>query len=403
MNRNHLFIGISSAALIAVLVIQVSWLLRTARAKEELFNEKAAMVLTRTAEALSLDSIACNNLRLQGNQNEKEKIDSLFKYYMKLYNFKALYYFEVSQGTETTQTLNPFLPANNTYKACVDDQSGKNGIELKLLVPDKQRFILEEMSLLFVASIILIIIVLVLFWRTTLLLLKEKKLSQQTTDLLNNMTHEFKTPLTNIALATKMIMKEMPEQSEKLKHYTGILLSEQERLKQQVELTLSMTALEKGEIPLAQSSVDMHQLIQQVLMGFKIQFEASNAILRTQLKAQHHTITGDRLHLQIALNNLIDNALKYSGINPEITIETYNNNHTLVIKISDNGIGIDTAYHQHIFEKFYRVPMGNVHDVKGFGLGLTYTKKITELHKGHIEVMSEPKKGATFIISLPYA
>lgn len=363
------------------------------------------MILTRTAEALSQDTITCNNLRLHGKHDEKQKIDSLFKHYMKLYNFKAAYYFEVSPDTATkSQTLSPFMPGSaDSYMACINDQAGKKGIELKLLVPDKQRFILEEMSLLFVASILLILIVLVLFWRTTLSLLKEKKLSQQTTDLLNNMTHEFKTPLTNIALATKLMMKEVSKPDGKLKHYTDILLNEQERLKQQVELTLSMTALEKGEMSLAQNTIDVHSLIKQVVSGFKIQFEASNAVLNLHLDAKKPAVTGDHLHLQLALNNLVDNALKYSNGTPEISIETLNSNTALIITISDKGIGIDTSYHQKIFEKFFRVPMGDVHNVKGFGLGLTYTKKIIELHKGSVEVISESQKGTTFTITLPNA
>ncbi|HEY1037771.1 MAG TPA: HAMP domain-containing sensor histidine kinase, partial [Bacteroidia bacterium] len=280
----------------------------------------------------------------------------------------------------------------------------RNGFELKLHFPEKEQYILAEMGIPFFSSVVLICVVLILFWKTTLSLLKEKQISEHNTDFLNNMTHEFKTPLTNIALAGKMMIKEPAiKEEEKIKHYAGIILEENEKLRLQVEQMLSMTALERGEIPLRKTELDFHQLIRDSLKTISVQVENKQGILKTELNAEQYKVTGDKTHLTNAFANLVDNAIKYSGTKPELFIQTINIAQNLVIRIADKGIGIDKEYQDKVFDKFFRVPTGDVHDVKGFGLGLAYTKTIIELHQGSIEVQSEKGKGTTFIITIPRA
>ena len=258
--------------------------------------------------------------------------------------------------------------------------------------------------MLFITSVALLLIVLVMFWRTTVSLLKEKEISEHTTDFLNNMTHEFKTPLTNIALAGKMIQKDVgATREDKIKHYSGIILEENEKLRLQVEQVLSMTALERGEIPLLKTEVDVHTLIQDCVKRIAIQIEGKQGNITLHLNATRFVVIADKTHLANTLCNLLDNALKYSTDKPEINILTFNEGSRLVMEISDNGIGIEKDYREKVFEKFFRVPTGNVHNVKGFGLGLAYIKKIIELHEGTIVLRSEAGKGTTFIIHLPYA
>jgi two-component system phosphate regulon sensor histidine kinase PhoR len=233
--------------------------------------------------------------------------------------------------------------------------------------------------------------------------MKEKEISERTTDFLNNMTHEFKTPLTNIGLAGKMIIKDSNiKQEDKIKHYTGIILEENDKLKLQVEQVLSMTALEKGEIPLQETELDFHQLINACLKNITIQIENRHGHLKLNLDAERFVVMGDKTHLTNALCNLIDNAIKYSKDKPELWIQTSNVGQNLMIAISDKGIGIEKEYREKVFDKFFRVPTGDIHDVKGFGLGLAYIKKIVELHRGTIELESEKEKGTTFIMTLPY-
>ena len=415
LNRTYIYITVSSIALLAVLIIQVNWIFRTAKIKEELFNEKANMVLSRTTETLRSDKETCRKIGacaemdstsepvVKLGTNEVHKIDSLLTHYMRFYNFHIDYSFVVAKpGFVTAQNENGF--ANHIYYKPLEEGAGKNEIELKLIFPEKKQFIIAEMGTLFITSVILIPVVLVMFWQTILSLLKEKKISEHTSGFLNNMTHEFKTPLTNIALAGKMILKDPAvETGNKIKHYSGIILEENEKLRLQVEQVLSMTALERGEIPLRKTELDFHELINESVRCISIQIENKQGNLKLNLDAERVAVTGDRNHLINALSNLIDNAIKYSGKNPEIAVQTSNNGGNLVVVISDDGIGIEKEYQKRVFDKFFRVPTGDVHDVKGFGLGLAYVKKIVELHGGTIRLQSEKGKGSTFTITLPNA
>jgi len=408
LNRTYLFIAVSSVALFIVLIIQVSWIVQTAKIKEELFNEKANMVLSKTAEALYSDTATFKNLQVCIDSNEVHTIDSLLNYYMKSYNIHIDYFFEVKQAPATakneTGLLSKYYPEQpGSYKTCLKEEDSKTELELKLVFPEKEQFIIAEMRTPFITSVILILVVLVMFWQTILSLTKEKKISERTTDFLNNMTHEFKTPLTNISLAGKMMTKDSNiRQEDKVKHYSGIILEENEKLSRQVEQVLSMTALERGEVPLRKIELDFHQLIHDALKQISIQIENRQGNVTLLLEADRFMVTGDRTHLTNALCNLLDNAIKYSPERPELSIRTSNNGPDLIVVISDNGIGIEKEYQKEVFNKFYRVPTGDVHNVKGFGLGLAYIKTIVELHEGSITLQSEKGKGTAFTITLPY-
>jgi two-component system, OmpR family, phosphate regulon sensor histidine kinase PhoR len=408
-NRTKLFIVITAVALLLVLIIQLNWVFQSAKAKEELFNEKANMVLARTTDALLSNKKACENLETSVEKNEIQTIDSLFKYYLKFYNFHINYSFEVIKPTATPASYN----ANWMNKKNVDQQgcyeknldvfAVKNGLQLKLIFPEKKQFILAALGPLFITSVILTLLVIVLFWRTTVALVNERNSSEHTSDFLNNMTHEFKTPLTTIALAGKMMVKASTiQQEEKIKQYSEIILEENEKLRQQVEQVLSMTALERGEIPLIKTTLDFHILLHNALKCMAIQLENKQGKLELNLEAKKHIILGDKTHLINVLCNLIDNAIKYALKKPAILIQTSHTDSDLIITIADKGIGIEKKYQKKIFDKFFRVPTGNVHDVKGFGLGLAYIKKIVALHHGTIAVESEKGKGTIFTITLPH-
>ena len=400
LNRTNLFIFISSLALLIVLIIQVNWIFQMAKTKEALFNEKANIVLSKTAEAISADEQACKRLDNCVDDNQVQKIDSMFTHYMTFYNFHMDYSFEVIKPSDAYINRGN-ANRSSVYNKRLEEEVSKKGLELVLFLPEKKQFIIAEMGPLFITSILLIIIVLILFWRTTRSLIKEKKISERTTEFLNNMTHEFKTPLTNIALAGKMIRKDTTvHQVDKVKHYSGIILEENEKLRLQVEQVLSMTALERGEIPIQKTTLDFHELIRQAVKCISIQVENKKGKLDLQLNADQRTIQGDKTHLTNALSNLIDNAIKYSTEAPEILIETNDTGESLIFTISDKGIGIEKEHQQNVFENFYRIPTGNVHDVKGFGLGLAYVKTIIALHNGTIALHSEKGQGTTFKITL---
>ncbi|MBK6833341.1 MAG: HAMP domain-containing histidine kinase [Bacteroidetes bacterium] len=412
-NRTNIFIAISSIALLIVLIIQLNWISQTAKNKEEVFNEKATIVRARVTESLSKDKVISQKLQLGAGKNERRKIDSLLKQQMNFYNFHADYFFEVIPSmppmplmldTNINASNSDKQPEQACYTKSLDELSNKNGWELKLTFPNKEESILSEMGAPFITAVVLILIVLILFWRTTLSLIAEKRIAEHTTDFLNNMTHEFKTPLTNISLAGKMITKDSTSKNEeKIKHYSSIILEENEKLRLQVEQVLSMTALERGEIPLQKTELDFHQLLSDCLKSINIQIENKQGDLKLNLNADNIVVTGDKTHLANAFSNLIDNAIKYSKEKPAINIQTVNRDQHLIITITDKGIGIDKQYHKQVFGKYFRVPTGNVHDIKGFGLGLAYVKKIIELHGGAIELESELGNGTTFTITLPNA
>lgn len=417
LNQTYLFIAVSFIALIIVLIIQVNWIYETADIKENIFNEKANMVLAKTADVLAKDTATVKSLELNVGVNEKRKIDSLFNHYMKIYNIEIKYSFSVRPFVPTfknevaVQNELKMNPGEGRYQTCVTETStkngkgtiSKNGIDLQLIFPDKDEFIMAEMGIPFISSVLLIVIVLITFWQTVMSLIKEKRISEHTTDFLNNMTHEFKTPLTNIALAGKMMVKDANiHQEDKIKHYASIILEENEKLRLQVEQVLSMAALERGEIPLRKTDLNMHQMIQECLKCMSVQIEHKQCLITSALDAKNFIIHGDKTHLTNALCNLIDNALKYSVQEPELLIQTLNKDNKLIITLCDNGIGIEHEYQKKVFDNFFRVPTGDVHDVKGFGLGLTYIKNIIELHEGSIELQSDKGKGTAFIITLPY-
>jgi len=417
-NRTYLFIIISSVALAIVLIIQLAWIIRTARIKEDIFNEKAHMILTRTAEALSDDPATRRNPEILVGEEDVHKIDSLFSHYLKLYNLKIDHYFEIKPvGSDFKKIQGLMVPKNNflhaakdpsninsekygSYQTCLDETPGRNSLELKLVFPDKAQYIRAEMGLPFISSVILILLVLIISWRTVFSLLKEKRIAEHTTDFLNNMTHEFNTPLTNISLAGRMIIKDEPG-GDKVRHFAGIIIEENEKLQHQVEQVLGMTALQRGEIPIRRENIDMHQVIEKVIRSFSIREDMANGKINILLAAEDHIVTGDRTHLSNAIRNIIDNAVKYSGKQPVISIKTKNIAGRLVIDISDSGCGIDPVFHKKVFDKFFRVPTGDVHDVKGFGLGLPYVRWIAEQHGGSIGLKSRINSGTTFTIELP--
>jgi two-component system, OmpR family, phosphate regulon sensor histidine kinase PhoR len=397
-------------ALLIVLIFQVNWIIETASVKKQLFDEKANIVLSKTAEALTSDIATFKKLNDTVGKNEVRTIDSIFKYYMAAYNIHIDYYFEVKLNRELTEsqlTNSPYTPGCSEKQYCIQAPGPtpkESPLGLKLVFPDEDEYIFAEMGVQFITSVILIIVVFLLSLRTVLSLIREKKIRQQTTDFVNNMTHEFKTPLTNIALASKMMVKENNiGKEEKIHFYADIILQENIRLKEHVDQILKMTEFEKDDMPLHKTETDIHSLIKEVTKNISLQIENTLGNIQTSLVAERYKISCDRVHLVNALNNLLDNAIKYSAGKPDISVKTANSKDKLLISVSDKGIGIGEEHISKVFTKFFRVPTGNIHDVKGFGIGLTYTKKVIELHNGSIEVESEKGKGTSFIISLPYA
>lgn len=270
---------------------------------------------------------------------------------------------------------------------------------LYVYFPNTQDFILRNMWTVFISSILLILMIGGVFYSSVSTMLKQKKLADIKNDFINNMTHEFKTPISTISLAVEVMKdNEVKKDGSKMSRYLNIIQDENRRLGTQVEKVLQMALLDKGEVKLRLGEVDVHETIEQVLTNLSVQIEQKNGIVNLELEAENPVIEADEVHLTNIIYNLLDNANKYSPENPEITIRTENVGNSLKISILDKGIGMTKEQIARIFERFYRVPTGNLHDVKGFGLGLSYVKKMVESHNGQIFVESKLGEGSKFEI-----
>ena len=217
------------------------------------------------------------------------------------------------------------------------------------------------------------------------------------------MTHEFKTPIATINLAADSINSPMISgKPDKVGRFAKIIKQENQRMLSQVEKVLQMALLDKKDFKLKKSQIDVHDIIKQAAEHNELKLASKNGEIKCDLEAGNSIIKADNTHIVNIVNNLLDNANKYSPDNPKINIKTYNENNGLSLEISDNGIGMTKEQKKHIFDKFYRVHTGNVHNVKGFGLGLSYVKAMVDAHNGNISVSSELGKGSTFKIHLPF-
>jgi len=234
-------------------------------------------------------------------------------------------------------------------------------------------------------------------------IIKQEKLSIMKNDFINNMTHEFKTPISTISLACQALTDDdIPKSRDMYNSYINIIEEENKRLGSMAEKILQSAIIEKAEMNLNLVVINIDELIINVVRKVEIQINQKGGEISLNLEAQNNQIKGDPVHISNVVNNLLDNAIKYSHEAPKIKISTVDEENCMLIKIADNGIGISKSNHKRIFEKLYRVPTGNVHEVKGFGLGLTYVKAIVERHKGRISVESQLGKGTTFFVRIPH-
>ena len=250
---------------------------------------------------------------------------------------------------------------------------------------------------------IIVVLVMIFFGYTITVILRQKRLSEVKTDFINNMTHELKTPISTIGLSSEMLMRsDFSNDPEKLQRYASIIYKENKRLEHQVERVLNVAQLDKEELTLKKEAVDVHELLIEAKENFDINQLDQGGSIQLDLQAETSAVNADPVHITNVVYNLLDNAVKYCDTTPQIKVKTTNDKKGIVIEISDNGIGIKREDLKMIFDKFFRVPTGNLHNVKGFGLGLYYVKLIIESHGGKIEVKSKPGEGTIFTVSLPY-
>jgi len=320
---------------------------------------------------------------LSGDQVQS---DQFFKYYM--------------DSTHNTNVVVPLVPQPGS-----DWENISRDEYLVVIVPNQKSIVFREISGLLTGIILFTIIIIVAFFITLRALLNQKKLSEIKSDFINNMTHEFKTPLATISLAVDSLRNEKVQGNpEKMQYFIHIIKEENKRMNKQVETILQAALMDRNEMQVNKKLLSAHQLIESAVMNVELALKEKQGEIKTNLSATSDMIMADEVHIVNVLTNLLDNAIKYSkqdGLSIEISTEK--NHKNIRIKIKDNGIGMNRETLHRIFEKFYRAHTGNLHNVKGFGLGLSYVKSIIEAHQGQIKAESTLGVGSTFTITLPLA
>lgn len=279
----------------------------------------------------------------------------------------------------------------------------RKGESLAVVFPRRTNYVLGSMGLMLGGSGLFLLIIISTFALSLWFIIRQKKTSEMQADFINNMTHEFKTPLATISLAADTIANSrVISDEDKVRHFIGMIKKENSRMNSQVEAILQIATLDKHEMDFRFSETDLHDVINQAIETIEIQVTDRGGMISRHLDAENSIITGDAEHLRNLVHNLLDNANKYSERSPEITVTTGSNESGIILAVEDKGIGMSKAVQHRVFERFYREATGDIHNVKGFGLGLNYVKAITDAHGGTVTVESEQGKGSIFRVFLPF-
>ena len=307
-----------------------------------------------------------------------------------------------SNGLATKVRSEDFeLNARTTYRVPLFE-SGLNGYQLFVNFTEKKQVVLSSITLMAALSIIFTLIIVVAYSSALSQLIKQRQISEIKTDFINNMTHEFKTPIATINLALDAIKNpKVMNDPEKIEHYHRMIRDENKRMHAQVENVLRISRLEKNELDLKKERLDLHELLKEAITHFELIVEDREGYIKTHFAALRSSILANETHFINVIVNILDNAIKYSPERPKVDIYTENVKNYIIVKIRDQGSGMSKPVQKKVFEKFYREHTGDIHNVKGHGLGLAYVKRILDDHHGSITVESEKSKGSTFIIKLP--
>ncbi len=399
------------AALMALTGIQFSWILKSARMQEAQFNHSVEMAMNRIIENLSQNEAICsevNNclrhgrhescLMVMKTREEWADIKSVIKDDLNYYGIDLDFEFDIIDANIEGVPAR----ARNTYlSGSLEEMLERSGYKLSLRFPEKRDFIIAQIGDIFIFSLILLLLVTLSFFMIYNLYRKEKLVSQGIIDFVNNVTHEFKTPLTNISLANSMLSRnEKVEHDEKLSFYSKVIRTEQVKLNEKVEKLLKTSFTDIGK-PQPPEEIDVAAVAEDIAEAFRVQVEQKGGSIEVTRSGNRFTVSGNIDLFHIAMGNLIDNAIKYSDRPPLILISLTSSDTRLTVEINDNGPGIPREYREKVFDKYFRVPSGNIHNIDGFGLGLYQVKGIITKMKGNIKVANKKEGGLRVVIELP--
>jgi two-component system, OmpR family, phosphate regulon sensor histidine kinase PhoR len=411
MRKPFWLIITAAVLLIGLIAGQLYGVVKAANQQEEQFNSQVEMAMNSIENRIGDNNEVCTSISgclIDDNKSSCSKFlckDDVWKYTdaivseeLEKFNIDLNYDFDFCYKNSN----NEIAKSETVHTVEMEEVFNKAGIVLYLDFPDKWDYLRNQMGGVFISSILIIFFLSVVFVLTYRYYRKERAFSLRTRDFINNMTHEFKTPLTNISLANRMMSKEFVNEMEHLQKYATIIDEENERLVKNCEDLLQMAKIE-NMTEAFRESIDTHEIIKAVVETFDFVYEEHRLRFDLNLDAANCRVLGKETYFFNTLKNLIDNAIKYSKEEVLIRISTKNLGGKLHLEVVDNGIGIEAEQLEHIFDKFYRVSEGDEHNVKGFGLGLSYVKTVITKMNGKIKVLSRPGKGSTFGISLPVA
>ena len=413
----RIVIALATVSIIGLFATQLFWMEKAFDLREREFNDRVNIALRSVAQEIMIlnkDSsdvppvrqLASNYFIVSTNDTlHPYLLESLLDNEFRSRNLKTNFEYSIYDcftdslvyGGMVTLSEEPTEPSERPIIPKWDRDSHYFAIYF----PEKDSYLVSQMSIwLFSSGILLVVII--FFAYTLWVILKQKRLSEIKNDFINNMTHEFKTPISTISASAELLRSgNLDQDAGKRKRYYQMISDESNRLKLQVEKVLQMAQFDRNEIDLNLKECDVHELIEKAVAGVQILLDERNGKLEFRLDARKSSLKVDELHFTNIIRNLLDNAIKYCVNEPRIVISTSDSKNGITVSIKDNGIGIGTAQKLQIFDKFYRVPTGNVHNVKGFGLGLYYVKSLVDAHNGTVSVSSDDT-GSTFSIFLPY-
>lgn len=418
-NRNiRIIIVFGIIAIISVLVLQIYLLRKTWRLEEDKLNQRLHSALKSTAERI----ITFNNSSLSPQEKVKQlapgyfvvntnsEVDkSVLEYFLKLsfdeFNIKLNFEYSIYNCYYDTMeygNLVIYNPEETRFASTSQFMKSKDFMYyFGIHFPGIQSYLWRELSVVIIFSAAVILIT-IFFGYSIFIILKQRRLSELQREFINTMTHEFKTPISTINIAADVLAnEEIVKTPERLSTYTSLIKQENTRLNSQVERVLQLARLERKNFGLRKEHLNLNDLIRSVCESFEMNARKQNFEIHYQLEAGNADIVADKLHLTNMLFNLIDNAVKYRKEELVITVSTKNQQKNIVLQIEDTGIGISKENIKKVFNLFYRVPTGNLHDVKGFGLGLYYVRSICRKHRWNIHLESEPGAGSRFVITIP--
>ncbi|MBB3836811.1 two-component system phosphate regulon sensor histidine kinase PhoR [Runella defluvii] len=412
MSRNtiRLLIILSTLSIIGVIITQIYWVRKALDMRERQFNQRAHVALQEVANDLSkLNGVMLHNNpveQLSSNYflvNTNAMVDpALVEHYLKNRFQQNAIVSDFEVGIYDCASNKMFygvaLSTRNDNKKPTQTanwlKSNKYPYYFGVRFPSQNISVISDLRG-WIGSSLLVLLAVSFFGYALFVILRQRQLTEVQRDFINNMTHELQTPIATIRIAADVLnTPAIKDQPERLKKYTSIVKEEALRLQNQVETVLNMAKAEKNSLPLTIEWLDVHQIISSLANKYEIN-------LTLHLNATEPYIHADRLHLSNAISNLIDNAFKYTPQNPDIHLETVSQNGSLIIIVRDNGIGIAPEHHRKVFDKFYRVSTGNIHNVKGFGIGLSYVQQIVKAHHWKLDLKSELGKGSEFKIKIP--